>query len=1346
MIRRLRKVLLWLVALVILVPVLVVGGVLLGLNTDMGRGFAEKQVNALAGANLALNGLGGRFPDRLRLGHLDLRDKQGVYLRADDVRLDWSPLALLQRQALVHVLSARSLVFARLPVSDSAAVADPNVAPFKLPVRVTVEALDIPRLELTEPLLGAAAVLSVTGQADVRALDAGTATLTANRLPGAGAMGGAYHLQVTIGDGVQAHLTLDEPDGGLIAGIAKLPAIGAIKLDATATGPKTALATTIALSAGPLSAKAQGLIDLENDRLSADITATAPAMRPAPGVAWRAIQLQTHVAGPFTTPDATGHLVVQALEAQGASLDNLTADLAGNAGQVSVRARADGLRIPGPNPLLLAGAPVLAEVTARLDDPARPVRYRLSHPMVAITGTARTAGALAADATLTLPDLAPLAAIAGLDLAGRTTLNLHAAQPRTGSPEGTTTLAADGIVGLTAGPAPGPALIGTEARIEIAATTAGSTVTVTKARIQGAAITLEASGQTTEAGIDATARLALSNLALIAPTLQGEATLDAHVAGPLDQLTLNAKLAGDVGAPGVPKGPVTVIAALKGLPAAPTGRVTAQGVFEGAPLAVALDVARDSAGTLRATIEKADWRSLHAEGALTLSPGATLPTGTVRLQFPKLGDLRPLIGQPLSGGLNATIVLDAASATVEAELRNAGLPGRQIARAQLKAHVAHPTEAPVVTASLVADGIDAGGATGQARLEVSGPQAALAIRGSANVTASGTPAQVTLVAVLDAVAMRVRVNQLQVDAKPPGYGAAETVRLTVPATIRFGDGVSVDRLRLAIRSTTIDLAGRLSPTLDVTAAVRANVADLPLPRTDGAPAAYQGQVTLDAKLGGAAAAPTGTVRLSATGLRARAGAAGALPPASVQATAQLGGGLARVDARLSAGTASLAVNGQVPLGAGALSVRATGGLDLALLDPILAADARRARGRVTLDAAISGPLAAPQVAGTARLIDGEVQDFAQGLRIDRLAATLRADGQTIRIMSLTGRAGPGTIGVSGTVGLAPPTLDLVVMARNARPLASDTISADIDADLTLKGPVASPAAGGTIRIRRAELGIPSTLPASVAVLDVRRPGQKPPPPAAPASPIGLDLAIEAPGQVFLRGRGVDAEVAGRLRIRGTSTQPQVAGGLDMRRGSVSVAGTTLTFSRGKIGFDGTGVSGAIDPTLDFAADSTAGGVTATLSIGGYVSKPKITLSSVPDLPQDEVLAYLIFKRSAKDLGPFQIAQIAAGLAELTGVGGGGFNPLEDVRKGLGLDRLSLGTGSGTGTSSKAAAPTVEAGRYVTNGVYVGAKQGATGNQTGATVQIDITKGLKLQTDVGTGQGGNQVGVTYQYEY
>ena len=131
------------------------------------------------------------------------------------------------------------------------------------------------------------------------------------------------------------------------------------------------------------------------------------------------------------------------------------------------------------------------------------------------------------------------------------------------------------------------------------------------------------------------------------------------------------------------------------------------------------------------------------------------------------------------------------------------------------------------------------------------------------------------------------------------------------------------------------------------------------------------------------------------------------------------------------------------------------------------------------------------------------------------------------------------------------------------------------------------------------------------------------------------------------------------------------------------------------------------------AQSTSGSVTAKLEVTGYASAPKIKLSSTPYLPQDEVLAHLLFQQSIKQLGPLQLAQIAEALGSLAGIGSGLSNPLSSVRKGLGLDRLSVGGGeNGTGAS-------VEAGKYVTNGVYVGAKQD-TGGGTTALVQVDLT--------------------------
>src|SRR6202012_1316886 len=109
-----------------------------------------------------------------------------------------------------------------------------------------------------------------------------------------------------------------------------------------------------------------------------------------------------------------------------------------------------------------------------------------------------------------------------------------------------------------------------------------------------------------------------------------------------------------------------------------------------------------------------------------------------------------------------------------------------------------------------------------------------------------------------------------------------------------------------------------------------------------------------------------------------------------------------------------------------------------------------------------------------------------------------------------------------------------------------------------------------------------------------------------------------------------------------------------------------------------------------------------------------------------------FGQSTQQLSPFQLAAIAQAAASFGGVGGS--DPLAAMRGGLGLDRLLVNTASGSNAGA-----TVEAGKYVANGVYVGAKQGTSGGSQ-AQVQIDLTKHLKLQTTLCTG-GTPATGIT-----
>ncbi len=1417
--RRLLRGLAWTLAVLLAIPLLVLATILVAANTGPGRRLIEREAASLTGGTVVLQGLSGRFPDRLRLAHAELRDADGVWVSLDRLALDWSPLRLLSRDAAIDRLDVDALRLDRLPAP---APAKPDKSEksgsFTLPVRVDVAALHVLRLTLGKAVAGVAAVAEIDGAAHLASLSEGDGAVSITRIDSPG----TYKASGRIGAlSLQATLDAAEPPGGLASSVAHLPDLGALSLHAGLDGPRTAEATVLSLQAGDLRADAHGTLDLSDRSADIELAATAPAMTPAPGVSWRSVSLQAHTRGPLATPEATGHLDVAGVSAAGATLDRLLADVNGTLGHVGLKASAAGLRIPGPKPELLAAAPLLLSADVQLDDAARPATFTLSHPLLAANGTARTAGDLSAAVHLALPSLAPLAAAGGADVQGHATLDATLSRPAAAAakdaPAPPTRIGLDGTVAITGGLAPVPALVGDTGRLSLAAVLDGADITLAHATVDGRALHVTANGTDRASVLDLDWTVALPELAALTPKLSGDVAAKGHVSGPLPGsapaattatvpsataraepapptspvpaapppatplaappaaptassatpaapvaspaattptpgLAVTATADGTVGAPGIPRGPVHLAVDAHGLPAAPDATITASGRFDGAPVALDLAAQKRPDGTLHATLRRAEWKSAQATADVTLPPGATLPAGSVDLRMTRLADLEPLLHQAVRGALTAKIDTAPGSggtpqARIDVQARDLGLGANGAARLALTGSVQNPAANPTVALRLDAAGLQAGAITGAAQLDAAGPRDALALRLATTLhNVAGSDAQAQAQALLDLPAKTVLLRTLAATAK------GEQLRLLAPAKLSFAPTVAVDRLRLALGDATVDLAGRLSPTLDLTASAHNITPALAKPFAPTLDA--QGRIDADARLSGTPAAPTGTIKLAAAGLRLRTGPAASLPPASLAATATLAGGAARVDARLDAGPrVRLAVTGQAPLGAGPLALAARGTVDLAVADPILTAGGRRVLGQLTLDTTIAGTAAAPRLAGTVRLDRGEVQDFAQGLHLTDVTALVEAAGDTLRLASLSARAGQGTITASGTVGVLAPGLpvDLRIHAANARPLSSDLLTAVLDADLYVRGQASTRVdAGGTVTIRSASINVPSSLPTSVARLDVIRPGDKPPAPSGPALLVGLDLTADAPGQVFVRGHGLDAELGGKLHVGGTSAAPQISGGFDLRRGSFSLAGTTLNFSRGRVGFDGTGVNNRIDPTLDFEADSTAGNVTATLKVGGYADAPKISLSSNPELPQDEVLARLLFGQSLKQLSPFQIAAIAGALADLSGVGGG-VDPLSRVRKGLGLDRLSLGSAaSGNGAS-------VEAGRYVAKGVYVGAKQGTSGG-TQAQVQVDLTRRLKLQTTIGTGGGtpatgitpdndpGSSVGLKYQFEY
>ena len=1318
-------------------PLFGLGTVTVAANTEPGRHAIEQVVSWVSDGRIKIDGLSGRFPGSLRVRQIALSDQAGTWLTIEQARLDWSPSGLVYGDVQVATLAATRVSVARLAETSTTSTKSSHAIP---PVSIAVNDFHVDRLDLAAPVAGVAASVGVKGNLHLKSLTQGNLALDVERLDGAG----IYQMSGTIApNAMTGRIDVSEPMHGLLASIIGLPDLGPLSISASLNGPHHAEHMRLSLSAGPLAADAQGTIDLVGKTLDMALTGSAPAMVPRPDLSWRSVRLDGHVQGSFTSPIASGHFAIEALKAGDIGVGQFGADLDGHNGTIDLTASVAGLRVPGSQPDLFAAAPFTLHAEAVLNVPNRPVTFALSHPLISASGHADTGGAPTGSMTVSIPDLAPYAAIAGENLRGHADLTAKFAQRNDAMNVGV-----DGAIGATGGFSAVTSLIGERTTFSLAGVLQDQNVAIDKFALDGKTLHVSAAGSRKNDVIDCNWSATLSNLSDIAPPLAGTLAAHGHVHGPSHDVAMTAQAIADVATAGSPKEPLTVSLQAQGLPVAPSGSIEAHGRLAGASLELAAAVNRQNDGTLEFSLDRLHWKSASGQGKVTLSPGASVPTGHVQFRMARFDDLAPLMGMTVAGNISAAFdtlqVQGAPQARVQAEMGHLQFNGDHVDRLTADARIANPMKRPLIAATVGVEGIQWGPFTGNAQLSANGPPDSLALRVSSNLQTPRGPARLSATATADLPGKNLRLASLQ------ATGAGETAHLLAPAKVSFATGLSVDQLRLGVNDAVIALAGRMTPTLALTVSAR-NVnpalAEPFLPGFNGS-----GTIALSGQLHGTLAAPEGTIRLTGRHLQITEGGVAGLPPADIDATAIFAQGTARLRASLTSGSnLHLQLAGTAPLRPTApFDLRLSGNTDLVVLDPLLTPNGRAARGQVALDLGVTGTMAAPRATGTIRLVSASVQDFVQGIAVTDLNGLIRADGDTLHIVNLSGRAG-GTVSIAGTIGIFQPELPiaLTVTAQNARLPSSDLLSATISADITVRGALRQTlSVGGTVHVAKADINIPDSLPKDVAVLNVRRPGAKPAAPPTLALTIMLALVIDAPEQVFVRGHGVDAEMGGTLKIGGTAATPVINGGFDLRRGTYSLAGQTLNFTKGKVAFGGTGLTNKLNPTIDFVADNTANGVTATLTITGYADAPKIQLSSSPDMPQDEILAHLLFGQSVKQLSPFQVAEIAQAIASLSGSGGS--NPLASVRKGLGLDRLTVGSASGGGGAS------AEAGKYVANGVYVGTKHNMSGGSQ-AQVQVDLTKRLKLQSTVGTGgtpvtgatienDPGSNIGLSYQFEY
>jgi translocation and assembly module TamB len=746
-----------------------------------------------------------------------------------------------------------------------------------------------------------------------------------------------------------------------------------------------------------------------------------------------------------------------------------------------------------------------------------------------------------------------------------------------------------------------------------------------------------------------------------------------------------------------------------------------------------------------------------------------LATGNLAGRASDLAALEPWTGQPLSG-------------SVELDARFDGSSGRQDAALDVAVADLTGDFGALRQASVDATIEDALGRLGvDATVEAAGfsqPAPGGVVLDDATVTLTGDRSLFTLEAVaagdMDGpfnVRTTARADVMgaartvTVDALD-GVFQAQSIRLQSPATLRLEDGVlDIDQLDLRIGDARIQGNLNLDQPRDRVLAMLV-IETLPLAMLAelGGPPLH-GDLSGRFDLDGSLAAPViaGAIRIADLEVHddddPQLGGAVAAAPANVSVDIALGTeGLttaARVD---GLGDGPILADFRLPMRLSivpfALDLPETLPLDGTLrastrLEPLVALaalDGQQIEGNLDLDLRLDGTVERPLVDGRLDITGGRVADAISGIILTEITVAIVGEGERLQIEQFRARdqAG-GRLDLAGGIAIDPDEAfpyRFELTSRELRVLDSDLGRAAVTVDILMEGSARGGRTSGSILIPRADLRIPSGGGVTPVSLDVEVRGEPEParPDRQPRDPadvytMSLDLEVNMPARIFVRGRGLDSEWGGSLKIAGSTRAPVITGSIDYRRGFLDFLDRRFDIRRGSVTF--TGGSPPV-PMVNLEAAAATRTMTGIVRVSGLATDPEFELSSEPELPQDEVLSQLLFDRDTSSLTPIQGVRLANAVARLEG---GGFDAMQAIRDATGLDVVDFGN-SDFGEDSPET--TATAGRYVADNVFIAVDQGLSSGATRGRVEIEVLPNITVRGEVEQARSG--VGIEWQMDY
>lgn len=386
------------------------------------------------------------------------------------------------------------------------------------------------------------------------------------------------------------------------------------------------------------------------------------------------------------------------------------------------------------------------------------------------------------------------------------------------------------------------------------------------------------------------------------------------------------------------------------------------------------------------------------------------------------------------------------------------------------------------------------------------------------------------------------------------------------------------------------------------------------------------------------------------------------------------------------------------------------------------------------DITLSGSVLSPTLAASIHFQNGSYEYKKLGVSLKQISVSSHYKDNIFQINTFHATDGlTGNIDGKATIYAQAPQQSTARITTNALKLFnSQTISGAITSDIKL----ANQYLKGDITLGRFSVTIPEKLNSLIPALTIKEETEHPTNLTAQkrASDIRLNMNVRAKDQIFVRGWGLDAEFGGDLNIEGTATAPEFHGDFTAIRGRYEEFGKSFELEDSTLRFQG---SIPPSPYLNIVAVNKSENLVAKINLLGEFQQPKLSLSSVPSLPQDEIMARILFGKSMEKITAMQAIQLKNTIDRFTGKGGQGFDPLGTLRNLTGLDDIRI-EDDGEDTS-------VGVGKYLTDKVYLEFEQGSEAGSGGAKVQIEVSPSIQVESEVGQDAKAG-AGILWHWKY